>query len=447
MNSTNKKTVTAASTVDVSSTNGNNAGPGDTEDTNELVQLHFAALPSDGPITVQHVHQILGVGNHTEEELNECFEKLQDMKSSVRTWGATNIRAKMTEIARKLHTNDLTLAVVYHNNPVSNFGEIKKWWQQLEVQSDDRARNSMYFICYGYFEENPEWEIFLETQYMGDHKWVYTQQSKDSIQSKNRRKGYQIKGCVARNLANVKHELVKQLQKAGRENKSFHRFTKSRTKDDTIQLESKRRKKGEFYYKSTTSPVKKSEAASQQETNTMVTMFLPNKMVLILEAMLTICSFFHSFVKLLYKETHKEAFVDVTETVLASTNFFKELKQMKGKAQCHPTSVAESKEDTPPTAQRNPTTDNAVKEKPKTKGKKKPPKGTTIIEEEAAEEKPYEPSEYEKLVAEKRQRNLEKLQELGLCKPKEVVKKAKKKEEVNANKYLNENKVVEEVCI
>jgi hypothetical protein len=99
---------------------------------------------------------------------------------------------------------------------------------------------------------------------------------------------------------------VKQLQKAGRENKSFHRFTKSRTKDDTIQLESKRRKKGEFYYKSTMSPVKKSEAASQQETNTMVTIFLPNKMVLILEAMLTICSFFHSFVKLLYKETHKD---------------------------------------------------------------------------------------------------------------------------------------------
>jgi hypothetical protein len=43
---------------------------------------------------------------------------------------------------------------------------------------------------------------------------------------------------------------------------------------------------------------------------------------------------------------------------------------------------------------------------------------------------------------------LEKLQELGLCKPKEVVKnKAKKTKEVNADKYLNENKVVEEVCI
>jgi hypothetical protein len=127
---------------------------------------------------------------------------------------------------------------------------------------------------------------------MGAHKLVYTQQSKDSIQSKNRRKGYQIKGCAARNLANVKHELVKQLQKAERENKSFHRFTKSQTKDDNIQLESKWRKKGEFYYKSTMSPAKKSEAASQQETNTMVTMFLPNNMVLILEAILTIYSFF-----------------------------------------------------------------------------------------------------------------------------------------------------------
>ncbi len=128
--------------------------------------------------------------------------------------------------------------------------------------------------------------------------------------------------------------------------------------------------------------------------------------------------------------------MDATEVVLVSTNFFKELKQLKEKAQRHPTSVAESKEDTQchpttdakliPTAQQNPTTDDAVKEKPKKKGKKLP-NGTTIIEEEAAEEKPYEPSEYEKLVAEKRQRNLEKLQELGLCKPKEVMKKAKKK--------------------
>lgn len=303
MNSTTKKTTTASTVV---STNGNNAGPGDTEDTNELVQVHFAALPSDVPITVQHVHQMLGVGNHTEEEIDECLEKLQEMKSSVRTWGATNIRAKMAEIARKLPTNDLTLALEYNNNPVTNFGDIKKWWQLPEVQSDDRARNSMYYICYGYFEESPEWEIFLETQCMAAHKWVYTQQSKDSIQSKNRRKGYQIKGCVARNLANVKHELVKQLQKAGREHNSFHRFTKSRTKDDNVQLESKRRKKGEFYYKSTMSPVKKNEAASQQQTNTMVTMFLPNNMVLIYEAVLTIYSFFHCFAKLFRRKPIKK---------------------------------------------------------------------------------------------------------------------------------------------
>ncbi len=59
MNSTNKKTTTASTVV---STNGNNARPGDTKDTNELVQVHFAALPSGIPITVQHAHQILGVG-------------------------------------------------------------------------------------------------------------------------------------------------------------------------------------------------------------------------------------------------------------------------------------------------------------------------------------------------------------------------------------------------
>ncbi len=79
----------------------------------------------------------------------------------------------------------------------------------------------MYYNCYGYFEECPDWEIFLETLFMEGHNRVYMQQLKDSIQSKNQHKGYQIKGCVARNPANVKHELVKQLQKSGREHKKI----------------------------------------------------------------------------------------------------------------------------------------------------------------------------------------------------------------------------------
>jgi hypothetical protein len=133
-----------------------------------------------------------------------------------------------------------------------------------------------------------------------------------------------------------------------------------------------------------------------------------------------------------------------------STNFFKELQ---AKVKCHPTTDAELEAE----ALCNLTTDaeleaeallhlasDAVKEKPKRKENKKPSIETTQFQNKAAEEEPYEPSEYEKLVAEKRQRNLEKLKELGLYKPKKEVKKSKKKKELEVVEIQNE---VSYICV
>ncbi len=79
-------------------------------------------------------------------------------------------------------------------------------------------------------------------------KLEYTKESKDAIQWKSRRNGYAVKGCIARNIVMVKHELVKQLLKEGREYVAGLSFTKNRPKKMGGEESKKRRKKGEFFF-------------------------------------------------------------------------------------------------------------------------------------------------------------------------------------------------------
>jgi hypothetical protein len=220
--------------------------------------IHYAALPPDKGITTEHVHQILGVGNHSTELVDKTVEKLTKLKHDVRSWAASQIRSKMAEIARALGNDEFTAKVLYNNNPVNSFAELKKWWMQQCSQEDPKARNSLYYIAYGYFEECPTWDVYLEQEYMKTMKLGYITESAEAIQGKNKRKGYEIKGCIARNVVMVKHELVKQLQKAGRAIAGTVSFTKNRPKDKTVDSTSKRRKKGEYYFGGSdmTSPAK-----------------------------------------------------------------------------------------------------------------------------------------------------------------------------------------------
>ncbi len=47
--------------------------------------------------------------------------------------------------------------------------------------------------------------------------WSYDNQVKEEIQKKCGRGGYDMKGCIAKNISHVKGELVKSLQKKGRQ--------------------------------------------------------------------------------------------------------------------------------------------------------------------------------------------------------------------------------------
>jgi hypothetical protein len=108
----------------------------------------------------------------------------------------------------------------------------------------------MYYVAYGYWEEHRDWDHWLEETFLEESGWSYCEESKKAVQGKNQCQGYEIKGCLARNFCHVKHELVKQIQKAGRDFNVNSNFAKSRRGAMKDLAGIKRRKKGDCYFKS-----------------------------------------------------------------------------------------------------------------------------------------------------------------------------------------------------
>jgi hypothetical protein len=156
----------------------------------------------------------------------------------------------MVALARDLKSSDLTATLLVCGNAPTTFLDIKNWWRNPQVQRDEKKRNTMYYIAYGYWEECQDWEQWLEKTFLEESGWSYCPESKAAVQGKNKRHCYEVKGCIAKNFSHVKHELVKQLQKAGRELNEESNFSKSRRGKMKNVNSKKRRKKGDYYYKS-----------------------------------------------------------------------------------------------------------------------------------------------------------------------------------------------------
>jgi hypothetical protein len=90
-----------------------------------VTNLHYAALPSSKPINVMHVHQILGIGDHSPKEVKTLIANLKEWKQHVRGWGANHIKMKMVTLARqnKNFTSDIRL----NAKEISTFKDIKYW--------------------------------------------------------------------------------------------------------------------------------------------------------------------------------------------------------------------------------------------------------------------------------------------------------------------------------
>jgi len=102
---------------------------------------------------------------------------------------------------------------------------------------------------YGYWERTPDWDSLLEKEYMIQAgNMVYTAESIQAAQNKCRRKGYTVAGCIARNISEVKGELVKNMRKCLKASGHGCVVSKSRKHEDAFPNDGPytRRCKGEF---------------------------------------------------------------------------------------------------------------------------------------------------------------------------------------------------------
>jgi hypothetical protein len=113
-----------------------------------LQQIHYAALPPDKNVTTAHVHQILGIRNHSNNDIAITVGKLAKMKHDLCSWVGMQIKSKMAEAACAVGDEQFPAKANDNNNPINSFAELKQWWMQPHIQEHALCRNSFYCIAY-----------------------------------------------------------------------------------------------------------------------------------------------------------------------------------------------------------------------------------------------------------------------------------------------------------
>jgi hypothetical protein len=211
--------------------------------------LHYGALVPTRHITVPHIHQILGFGNHGDELIQKTMVELTALKKDVRAWAREQLKSKMTEIAKTMGSKENTARMLNKDNDIRSLAELKKWRSNPKNQKDALSRNSIYYALFGHYEECKCNDEELEDLYMKKFNLHYTEDSKKLLHDQCGLKGYKKKDCIAMNIAMVKAELVKQVQNAGKVFEEEMILTKNRPKRKQTNNSDKRGKKGMHYYK------------------------------------------------------------------------------------------------------------------------------------------------------------------------------------------------------
>jgi len=79
------------------------------------VELLFAAIPTDRKIDLSVIHQLLGVGAHSCETINEALHHYNQCKQDVRSWAAAQIKAIIRENSQNIMTDDNTVKMCINN--------------------------------------------------------------------------------------------------------------------------------------------------------------------------------------------------------------------------------------------------------------------------------------------------------------------------------------------
>ena len=200
----------------------------DSVDSNKSRVAQLIALPfhrelfkPDGAVTQGQV--LSAFGNVTlglsEEVITALVQKVQLIKSDVRSWGLQQVRAKIVQ-----HFNQCSQLRSF-----CTIGEVADYWKDNGTVD---AAGKLWFACYGAFDEEPEWDVKLEQSYMEMCEYTY------------RETGERKKGCFARTIGQRKTDIIKSInRKAATTHQGFIRMKRSSEEMDE-KTKYKKRKKG-----------------------------------------------------------------------------------------------------------------------------------------------------------------------------------------------------------
>jgi hypothetical protein len=200
----------------------------DSVDSNEGRLARLIALPfhrelfkSDGAVTQGQV--LSAFGNVTlglsEEVITALVEKVELIKSDVRSWGLQQVKAKIVQ-----HFNQCS-----QMRSFGTIGQVAEYWKQTGTVE---AAGKLWYACYGAFDEEPGWDVQLEKSYM------------EMCEYKYKETGVKKKGCFARSIGLRKTDIIKSInRKSATTHKGSIRMKRSSEEMDE-KTRFKKRKKG-----------------------------------------------------------------------------------------------------------------------------------------------------------------------------------------------------------
>jgi hypothetical protein len=153
--------------------------------------LHPELFKPAGSVTQCQVLSAFGnvtVGLH-KDVIEALVEKVQSIKTDVRSWGLHQVRAKIVKNFNQCSPGGSFCTI----------GQVADYWKE---NGTVEAAGKLWYACYGAFDDEPGWEVNLEQTYMEMCEYTYRA-------TEGRRKG-----CFSRTIGQRKTDIIKMINRA-----------------------------------------------------------------------------------------------------------------------------------------------------------------------------------------------------------------------------------------
>ncbi len=183
--------------------------------------LHPELFKPAGSVTQCQVLSAFGnvtVGLH-KDVIEALVEKVQSIKTDVRSWGLHQVRAKIVKNFNQCSPGGSFCTI----------GQVADYWKE---NGTVEAAGKLWYACYGAFDDEPGWEVNLEQMYM--EMCEYTYRATDGRR----------KGCFSRTIGQRKTDIIKMINRASE--KTHHGVIRMKRLPEEMDAKTKfkKRKKG-----------------------------------------------------------------------------------------------------------------------------------------------------------------------------------------------------------